>query len=89
MNSLEVLVSVSFGHLWVPHFLRDFMREKLARGRSRRLAFYSQFPRSRIAAKECSPRRKRWGNKIEKSKPRRVCVRTHADGTSISLTESI
>jgi hypothetical protein len=28
MNSLEVLVSVSFGHLWVPHFLRDFMREK-------------------------------------------------------------
>jgi hypothetical protein len=43
MNSLEVLVSVSFGHLWVPHFLRDFMREKLAPGRSRRLAFYSQF----------------------------------------------
>jgi hypothetical protein len=69
MNSLEVLVSVSFGHLWVPHCLRDFMREKLAPGRSRRLAFYSQFPRSRIAAKECSPRRKRWGNKIEKSGP--------------------
>jgi hypothetical protein len=89
MNSLEVLGERLLWPLCVPHCLRDFMREKLAPGRSRRLAFYSQFPRSRSAAKECSPRRKRWGNKIEKSKPRRVGVRTHPDGTSISLTESI
>ena len=50
MNSLEVLVSVSFGHLWVPHGLRDFMREKLAPGRSRRLAFYSHSPYSQFPA---------------------------------------
>jgi len=86
---LEVLVSVSFGHLWVPHFLRDFMREKLAPGAQSKASLLLPIPLQPHPAKECSPRCKRWGNKIEKSKPRRVCVRAHADGSSISLTESI